>query len=300
MPRDEDQPLTTHPKKSFFSHVGYSAMTTFILHPVRVCMNRAAYPENSNPYKTILDSFGRMRKNAVINIARGSTSAGLQSFAKHEAEVFYGKNTNEALIFGLFGAAFAGTGVATFVETAFIRRNEMVGKEFKVQPSIFKFNRPITTFYFCREIGFSSAALFSKDLPSPVYYGTMLAAAWLTGACHKLVTIEVTKDLLSLNASVPDYNKGIFQVFRNIAHGNYTYPSLAVPIKNPKNVIQKSVNFLNASCGINMFFWRLTYLTAFSNLYNVGLPYLANRFSLFHSTHEKPAIEEKNLPVNKR
>jgi hypothetical protein len=117
-------------------------------------------------------------------------------------------------------------------------------------------------------MGFSSAVLAAKDLPPRAHDVVMIIAAWQTAACHKLAMIEATKDLMKGNKyTVPDYSRGMLPVLYHFANGSYyTHPAIQSPIVQPKNLLQKSANVLYATCGPNMFLWRLIYLKVFATL----------------------------------
>jgi hypothetical protein len=65
---------------------------------------------------------------------------------------------------------------------------------------------------------------------------------------------------------VPDYSKGIGHAINNISNGAFTHPTLHVPISNPTTLFHRATNVLHATCGPNMFFWRLVYLKAFTEM----------------------------------
>lgn len=238
--------------------IGIASGATFFMHPVRVALNRASF--HSSPLATVRDAYGYLFKGAGFNIIRGGLSNGLLSFANDSTRSYFGDSAFGKFA-GLIAASIAGTGVAAFVETPFMRKNAASHLNFS---SLYKFNTPITGYFFLRELGFSGAVLISKDLSTTAHYSILLTAAWLTAACHKLVMIEATKDLAKNTFTVPDYSKGVGQVIRNLANGAYTHPTLHVPIIKPTTLLQRSANVLYASCGPNMFFFRLLYLKGFT------------------------------------
>lgn len=241
-------------------HIGAAGAATFFLHPVRVALNRASF--NNSPIATMKDVQGYLFKGAGYNIVRGALNTGLQSHANSAVKQFFG-DTVAAKIAGLFAATLAGTFVASFAETPFMRRT--AGAQGNLL-TLLKFNYPIQTFFTLREFGFSGAVLISKDLPAPAHYTILLSAAWLTASCHKLTMIEATKDLIPTHYSVPDYSKGMRYAIYQLSKGVFTHPALRAPISNPATLFQHTTNVLYTTCGPNMFFWRLVYLKAFTEL----------------------------------
>lgn len=279
MQRNEKLP-PSHPSQhlSFQYHALCAAGATLFVHPFRVMLNRASY--HTSPINTITDSFNYMIRGAGINLVRGTTAASLQAYAKHETQQYYGEEHRKGLIMSLLAAALVGTGIAKFVEIPFMRKTAMQASEsYSQKPTLFKFNLPLTMFFFTREIGFSSAVLAAHDMPKTAHYSILLSAAWGTAACHKLAMIEATKEFIPATYSVPNYKDGYLNVLRNLARGIYTHPALKPVFVTPKNPLQLTVNVLNATCGANMFVFRLTYLKAFSEV-----------FGFFkHAAHERQA-----------
>lgn len=255
MQSNRPKPTTTHSLKN---QIGIASAATFFMHPVRVALNRASF--HISPLATIRDAYGYLFKGAAFNIIRGGASTGLQSYANdktkaHVSDPILGK------IAGLIAASIAGTFVATFIETPFMRKNASADLNFS---RLYRFNVPITGFFLMREFGFSSAVLASADLSTSARYSMLIPATWLTAACHKLVMIEATKDLATHGYSVPDYSKGARVVLNKLATGAYTHPTLNVPIPNPTTFMQRAGNVAYATCGPNMFFFRMMYLAGFS------------------------------------
>ena len=117
-----------------------------------------------------------------------------------------------------------------------------------------------------RELDFSSAVLISKELSSSAHYSILLCAAWLTAAYHKLAMIEATKNHMTTAYTLPDYSKGMKHAMYHISKGSYTHPALRVPIVSPSTFFQHTKNLMLATCGPNMYFWRLAYLKVFAEL----------------------------------
>lgn len=256
---------------SLTKHVEMAGLATLILHPVRVALNFASYNPSifatvNAVYRYMLQADANVLRATSYNILRGAMNTGFQAHANHVAQDSVQQDWLRKPA-GLVAATLTGTVVASFVEVPFMRQNAADPLSAKLPfSSLFKFNVPIQSFFVAREFGFTGAVLISKDLPAAAHYSILLTAAWLTASCHKLVMIEATKDLASKQYTYPDYSKGMRHTFFQLSQGAYTHPALRVPISNPATMLQRTANVLYATCGPNMFFWRLVYLKSFSEL----------------------------------
>jgi len=259
-------------------HIAAAGGATVFMHPIRVGLNRAAYhngPLNTfhlSALSTLKDTWTYLFKGCTFNIIRGSMSSGLQAYANQEARDYYGENLFGKLA-GLITASVVGTAIASFFETPFMRRN--AGADLKLS-ALFRLNKPITAFFFAREVGFSSAVLAANDYPKFGYYTILATAAWGSAICHKFLMIETTKDL-GKQYTTPDYSKGFRHTLSELARGAYTHPSLTVAYKNPSSFFQRSANVLYATSGLNMFTFRLLYFAGFKISLDITRDYLNNR-----------------------
>lgn len=250
-------------KESLSYHIGTAAAATLGVHPIRVGLNLASLnPSLMETVKRVPDC---LVKGMGFNLVRGALNTGLQSQANVSTQEQF-DNSTASKFAGLVAATLTGTIVSALTELPFMRKNAGA-KGFP--PSLFKCNRAIGQFLMLRELGFSSAVLISKDFSPSAHYSILFTAAWLTAACHKLAMIEATKTYKTQAYTIPDYAKGMKQAMVQISKGVYTHPALRVPNPNPSSFFQHTTNLLQATCGPNMFFWRLVYLKAFSELLSV-------------------------------
>lgn len=247
-----------------------SAFVTFSVHPFRVLLNEASV--NTNPFKTVKSASNKMFRDAPLNILRGTSSTALQSTVKHVVNQYYAQDTSMGRITSVIGTTIAGVTV-TPIEVAFMRKNALRSTLPSLQPSkltkpsLLKYNLPILALFGLREVGFTSSIFGTDDLPFYQRLPVLLPSALITAITHKLASIEITKDIRQITHLVPDYRIGFRAVIHNIAYGGvYKHESFRVPITHPKSMPQFAINFLSATCGYNMYFWRLTYLAVFAGL----------------------------------
>lgn len=241
-------------------HIGTAAAATLGVHPIRVGLNLASL--NPSLFETAKQVPSCLIKGLSFNLVRGALNTGLQSHANLTMQQQVTNNV-AGLFSGLIAATLTGTVVSAITELPFMRKNAGARG---LSLSLFKCNRSIGQFFMLREFGFSSAVLISKDFTPSAHYSILFMAAWLTAACHKLAMLEATKNYKAEGYTIPDYSKGMKQAMVQISKGRYTHPALRVPHANPATFFQHSVNLLQATCGPNMFFWRLAYLKMFAEL----------------------------------
>lgn len=261
---------------NFLHHVMNSAMATAASQPARVLLNRAKL--YSNPFATMTGSYPYFLTGLGINVLRGSLATGMQSWAKHKVQEQYG------LMPAIMAASLCGAGVATFVETPYIRMTTMEhlpGAKY----SLWRFSPALSSCYYLREVGFTLAVLAKKDLSPAGQWGALLVSAWVTATLHKMAVMGAIGDSMERHGSLPKYSDGMFTTIRNIATGGtYTHPEFAVPFKNPVSFLAKVGNLMHVSCGVNMFVFRLLYLATFGQAYSYATetsPSLLKRMSFF-------------------
>lgn len=247
-------------KEALNYHYGTALKASVMAHFLRVGLNRASV--NTSFLQTLKEIPTYFFKGMVFNFIRGSLTAGLQSHVNYTAKKQI-VNPIAGQFVGLGAAMTTGTLVSLFTELPFMRFNSGAKS---INTELFKFNKPIVEFIMLRELGFSSAVLMAKDLPPFAHYSILFVAAWMSAACHKLTMIEATKKYSADNFTRPDYAKGLKPVFVSLSKGEYTHPALKAPYANPYNFFQRSANLMLATCGPNMFVWRLAYLAVFSEL----------------------------------
>lgn len=241
-------------------HITLATLGTLGVHPFRVGLNLASL--NPSFLETLKQIPSCLPKGLGFNLVRGGLNTGLQSHANRTAQQWC-SNPILGQLLGLMAATFTGTVVSSTAELPFMRRNAGATA---INWSLFKCNRPIVQFFMLRELGFSSAVLISKDFTPSAHYSILFAAAWLTAACHKLAMIEATKNIKTGNYTSPDYSYGMKVALRSISNNKYSHPGLKVYFAHPASFFQRSVNLVFATCGPNVFFWRLAYLKAFAEL----------------------------------
>src|SRR5262245_36404135 len=175
-----------------------AGFATLFAHPFRVLLNEAVV--NTNPFSTIYGAYNKIFHDAHINLLRGTSSVGFQLIVKHYANEFFGHDTFLGRIAGLSGAIGAGVAV-TPIEVAFMRKNTMRNSTFAeikkllTKPSLFKYNLPILYYFTARVTGFCFSVYGSNDLPFYQRALALLPSALITAITHKLVSIEITKDI---------------------------------------------------------------------------------------------------------
>lgn len=253
-----------------------ACISTTVAHPLRVLLNEASV--KTNPFETIKAASSKIFRDVPINAIRGTTSTGLQSIVKYYVNQYYGFDSYMGRVAGLFGASAAGVFV-TPIEIAFMRKNALRALQDSVdvnsaqlikQTSLMKFNKPIFAFFAARELGFCVSVFGTENLPFYQKLPFFFVSALVTAVAHKLAAIEITKDIRQIGHLVPDYTIGIRAAFKNIAYGDtYLHDAFKVPKVNPKTATQLATNFFTATCGPNMFFFRLVYLAAFANIFSM-------------------------------
>jgi hypothetical protein len=88
-------------------------------------------------------------------------------------------------------------------------------------------------------------------------------AAAGTGMLHKLAVAEATRDYLPAGENAPDFRQGIRATFSQLARGEYNNTRFKIAYPEPKNMLQKAYNVFHATCGVNVFTFRLAYLVGF-------------------------------------
>jgi hypothetical protein len=260
-----------------------SGIATLGTHPLRVLLNEAGV--QSNPFQTIKGASCRLFHDAHINIARGTTATALQSMTKYTVQQYFGEKSEAGRILAAFCAGFVGV-AATPIEVGFMRKNYM--RSSAVSASLWKYNLPILAFFTTRELGFCFSVFGTDDLKYYQRAPVFLMSALVSAIAHKLVSVELTKDIRQISHQVPDYSVGYRAVMKNIAYGNYTHPTFSVVNKNPKTVSQLAINFLSATCGANMYFWRLTYISAFAGLMGFANRQLCKEKDVVHIKPSAP------------
>jgi|GEM_PF-3774060 len=270
------KPDTTTPVNKS-THFASSLFATASTQIPRVLLNRAnQYP---NPIATIIGSYPFFLSGLGLNLLRGSLATGTQSWAKHTVHEYAGFWPS------ILAASLCGTTVATFIETAFIRKTTMAAMQ-AGQYSLWRFSPTLSSFYFLREMGFSLAVLAKQDFSPTGQYAAVLGGAYVTATMHKMAVMEATRDSMEKAGTLPKFTYGgVLTALRNIAQGGvYTHPALAVPFQNPANLLAKIANFAGATCGGSMLFFRLLYLVTFEYAYSSALkqsPSLLSKVGFF-------------------
>lgn len=243
-------------------------LTGFLVHPGRVLLNEAI--TSKNPFETIYGAKDKVFNEVGVNMRRSFTAIFLQLMADKIVNTYYGHDKYMKNMLGIPAVTAAGV-AATILEVRLMRESALRehAKHFVKRPSSFKYSVPILGYFTAREFWFCLCVFKARDLEGYQKIPLFLSAALATAMFHKLVAIEVTKDIRRIVNQVPDYSIGFKAVFRNLAYGGvYTYKTLSAPIDKPKTTPHLIYNFFSATCGVNMFFWRLAYLIAFSAILN--------------------------------
>lgn len=275
--------------------IGASAGTNFFMHPFRVTLNEAGLHKNA--YDIFYNAKGKMLHEVKYNMGRGFVALFMQLNADKFVNTYYGHDNYMKNTLGVMAITLAG-GAATPLEVWFMRKSALRehGQFFVKPPCSFKYNFPILGYFVAREFWFSLSVFKAKDLQDYQKIPVFLSAALMTAMFHKMVSIEVTKDIRRIEGQVPDYSIGLKAVFRNLAYGGvYTYGSLATPIAKPKTSLQLGYNLFSATCGWNMLAVRGSYLVACAAVLN----FLKAEFNQAeekwkaHNMESQPEIEKR-------
>lgn len=245
---------------SFVRDILYPGGSTLLTHPFRVALNLS--PSYTSWRTTVLHTWPRLFNGMAVNVLRGTCSSGSQFYVKRFTQEYAGFSA------GILAASMSGTAVASFVETRLIRKNNL-SPHLIGQPSLWRFNTPLTLLYLTREFGFTMGVLTKKDLSPGAQNVTLALSAAFTASIHKLAVSEATRDFLPKGVTVPDFRDGVGFTLRAIAQGNhYTHPSFQVKYPHPDTAAKQVINFMGAACGWNVFRFRLLYLLTFREAYD--------------------------------
>ena len=268
---------TTVEKKSdnLLFHVTCSGLSTLTSHVPRVWLNWAS--KCQSPLETIVKSKPYLLNGVFINLIRGSSMTGGQSWVKTLTQEKFGFYASIA------SAAMCGSILASLFETPYIRTT-MIENRPGVSYSLWRFSPTLTSLYFKREAGFSLAVLTKDDLPPAAQYGSLLAGAWFTATIHKFAALEAIRDTLPKGTTIPDFREGICSTVKSMARGGvYTHPVFKVPCENPDTYFALMRNLLHVSCGANMYLFRLIYLAVFKLAYDTSTKVIpANPYGFFN------------------
>lgn len=311
MPTQGEQSPINFSLNSIFPYFTGAFAGTIASHPVRVCLNRAAY--NGGILTTLQDSRHYLTKGFGLNFGRCLGAVSLQAWSKGRVQQLFEENTVARKVAGIGAATLVGTSVATCIETIFIRKTTLPqGVEYKTKLPLTKLSVPLSACYLLREFGFSLAVLSDYDLLSIKGSPALLAAATWSAMAHKFAIWQATSDMMAvanLGATPNIERDGIRKTLAALAQGNvYTHPSCKVPINNPVNIIQQATNLFSVSCGRSMLFFRLFNLVLFKKAYEIGVAsaptieeqgrkVMNNMFSFFRvSTKEAQGSGESITP----
>lgn len=244
-----------------------SAAATGATQPLRVLLNEAA--SETCPVRTISNCQGRFFHDAKNNLKRGTAATFLQVSARNLVYGYFDEKSLTGRIAATFGAGFAGVTAATCYEVKFIRNNTMK-MEGTVRGPAWKYNLPIMMFFTSRELGYSFGVFATDDFSFKKRLAAMMPIALITAMAHKLVSTELTKDIRQIAHEVPDYGNGFGEAFKKIAQGHYQKHSFKIIFNKPTNTPMLVANFIYATCGPNMFLWRLIYLGAFATMLKIA------------------------------
>ncbi len=296
---------------SFPMSIAQAAFASAVAQPARILLNQAS--KYTSITTTFASSFPILFSGIGLNVLRGATASGTQLFTK--------ENVNHVLvdvppglrIFPVIAAtSMAGTLTALLIETPFIRYTEI--KKMKLEgiatkASIARFTPMLPALYFCREAGFSAVVFYAAHMSFVPWLSLTAMGAAFTGATHRFITHEVTRDLMPKGITAPDFAKdGFRQTIRNIANtGVYTHPSMkSLFHEPPKTLSHKSLSFLYSACGYNMLIFRALYLVVFGSALKFGkengneavsaIGLFAKRYT--HST-EQALIEDESADLSR-
>lgn len=275
------------------THLVSAFMPIIIGHPLKVGLNLAAYQRDLFPLLNTLRT--SWHASLFLNWTRGTSAVFSQSLCKQIAETYFSQNTTRSKVAGWGAAAIAGTIVATFIETIFIRKTacNIDITQFLKLPKTFV-SPTLLCYYLVREAGFSFFVLSKNEISPELYYPALFATAYLTATSHKLATWEATADIIqatSKNTTPNATRDGILPTLRAIAYGNvYTHPAFQTPIKSPRTSSQLFYNFFVVSCGFNMLLIRTLHLMLFDTVRSLtieAMPKVKNYyFSLWRNNQD--------------
>jgi hypothetical protein len=248
---------------TFLMKIVSSAISGAFTHPLRVCLNEASVAPTF--VGTLKGARERMFSDVSLNLTRVTLSIGFQSIVNHSASLCFGQNIFGRSM-GVAGASLAALSI-TPIEVRFMRKNalrSLTGALHSNQQLIY--NRRLLAFFGIRDVLFSMGAFGTENLSLWQKMPVLLPCAVISAMGHKLVCVEATKDIRGIVDSVPNYSLGYRAAFRNIAYGHITHDAFKVSYPNPKSTSQLINNFMGATCGRNMFFWRLLYIGVFSQV----------------------------------
>lgn len=297
-----EKPKQENKSTSLVVNMVASALTTLLMHPVRVGLNEAGLHKNF--FDTISSSKYKMRHDALLNIFRGSLGVFGQLNAEKFINAHYGHDNYLKSALGVIAMTSVGVAI-TPIEVYFMRKNTLRvhAANFVKPPSLFTYSFPILGYFVAREFWFCLSVFKAKELQDYQKVPVFLASALVTAMCHKLVSIEVTKDIRQIKHLVPDCSIGYKAVFRNLAYGDvYKLDALKVPIKKPKTTPQLAYNFFSVTCGNNMYVWRLTYLTFFAavlSFIKAELNQMEKKLKACHEASIEETTVEKKIGMRK-
>lgn len=237
-----------------------------------------------------------------LNITRGVVTTAAASYSREKVKEQVGKSTAWSNFYSAVVTGLGGAGVATLLETPYIR--ETLRKP--TQPrSLFPFSyfsKQLTGFYFLRDFTFTYGVLGAAEMTPVARNAALLGATGVNAGMHKLITLEVGKDLIAAEGTVPNYRKGFGYVLKSLANGNvFTHPALKAPFQQPGSLLKKMANVMAVTCGPNVFMFRLAYTFIFSEAlcYSAnGVTALNERFGLFGAKEKKQLQNDK--PVSEK
>jgi hypothetical protein len=228
-----------------------SAFSILVLHPFRVCINVASV--TTNLVETMVEARKTWKDNVPLNMARGTLAVFVPSVINHYVNEYCGYTTSGKFL-ATVCAGVGGIGV-TPIDAYFMRKNYQ-------STSKFFYNKHMLKFFGVRDIVFSLGVFGTGHLSDGAKMSVMLPIAVLSAAGHKLAYTEATKDLRGIADQVPNYDRGYRAAFKDMAYGRIKHKAFKVYFQNPDTYSKLAINTFSATCGLNIFFWRLVYLTS--------------------------------------
>lgn len=267
-------------------HLACSFVGTVFGQVPRVLLGRSYM--YANPWACVMGSYPYFLNGLGINMIRGTSATGFQSWTKSTVQEQYGLTPS------LVAASFGGAMIATGLETYFIRKTNLDDLLRASLPAM-RFSPALTSLYFAREVGFTTAVLAKKDLSPTGQKAAILCGAYFTGSMHRLAAFEATRDSLKQGITGPDLREGLVTTVRKMTFGGYTHAGFQVPVPNPVTRSAMIRNFLSVSCGANTFVFRLLYLAVFNEGYSFAeerLPSIKSGYGFF----ARAAKQEQTMP----
>lgn len=268
MTQSRDEPKPTAKPVSLPMGIAQAAFATAASQPCRQWLNQAGI--NSGVKQTLIKSMPILYSGFPLNLLRGSFSSGVQTYTKENVNHILLDVPPTLRIFPVLTAtAMAGMSVALLAETPFIRWGEMQRIKKNggvVNAKLWRFTPALPPLYLARELGFSVVVFYATEMSFVPWLGLTAMGAGLTGAVHKFLAQEATRDLIPPQKTIPDFAKdGFRKTIRNIAAGGvYKHEAMKSLFDTPqKDFSRQALNLMYSACGYNMFIFRSLYLLAF-------------------------------------